>query len=57
MFVIGKLSKTKQALTRQIEELGGRVVSRVTDSTTICISSDSECVSNDRGVSEKGRGM
>lgn len=43
VFVIGKLSKTKPVLTRQIEDLGGRVVSKVTDATTICVSSESKC--------------
>ena len=42
VFVIGKLSSTKPVLTRQIEEMGGRVVSKVTENTTICVSNDSE---------------
>ncbi len=40
--IIGRLSKTKSELTQQIEGLGGRVVSSVSDNTTICISSDSK---------------
>ena len=46
VFIIGKLGKTKPVMTRQIEDLGGRVVSKVTDNTTICISNDSEWVVN-----------
>ena len=46
VFVIGKFSKSKPVLTRQIEDLGGRVVSKVTDNTTICISNDSTCAYN-----------
>ena len=32
-------------LTREVESLGGKVVSKVTDNTTICISDKSESVS------------
>ena len=43
VIIIGKLNKSKPVLTRQIEDLGGRVVTKVTDNTTICISNESEC--------------
>ena len=42
VYVLGKLSKTKSALTRQIEDLGGRVVKQINQDVTICLSSQSE---------------
>ena len=42
VYVLGKLSKAKPALTRQIEDLGGRVVKQVNQDVTICLSSQSE---------------
>ncbi len=42
VFVLGKLSKTKPVLTRQIEDLGGRVVKKVNQDVTICLSSKSK---------------
>ena len=43
VYLIGRLSQTKPQLTQQIESLGGRVVSTVSETTTICISNESEC--------------
>ncbi|XP_064402675.1 poly [ADP-ribose] polymerase 1-like isoform X3 [Halichondria panicea] len=42
VIIIGRLSQSKPKLTQLIESLGGRVVSKVTDNTTICISSEAE---------------
>ena len=42
VYTLGKLSKTKSMLTRQIEDLGGRVVKKITQDVTICMSSQSE---------------
>lgn len=42
VYLIGRLSQTKPQLTQQIESLGGRVVSTVSETTTICISNESE---------------
>ena len=42
VFVLGKLSKPKAALTRQIEDLGGRVVKSVNQDVTICLSNKSK---------------
>lgn len=42
VFVLGKLSKTKAVLTRQIEDLGGRVVKSVNQDITICLSNKSK---------------
>ena len=42
VYVLGKLSKAKSALTRQIEDLGGRVVKQINQDVTICLSSQSE---------------
>ncbi len=38
VMIIGRLSQSKPKLTQLIESLGGRVVSKVTDNTTICVS-------------------
>ena len=38
VIIIGRLSQSKPKLTQQIESLGGQVVAKVTDNTTICIS-------------------
>ena len=43
VYVIGRLSQSKPVLTRQIESLGGKVVSKVNENTTICISNESKC--------------
>lgn len=45
VLVLGKLSKTKGVLTRQIEDLGGRVVKQINQDVTICLSSKSESIS------------
>lgn len=45
VLVLGKLSKTKGVLTRQIEDLGGRVVKQINQDVTICLSSKSELIS------------
>ncbi len=42
VIIIGRLSQSKPKLTQLIESLGGRVVSKVTDNTTICISSEGQ---------------
>ena len=42
VFIIGRLGKSKPVLTKQVESLGGRVVSKVTENTTICISDESK---------------
>jgi hypothetical protein len=43
VYLMGRLSQSKPVLTQQIESLGGRVVGSVSETTTICISSESEC--------------
>ena len=42
VYTVGKLSKAKSALTRQIEDLGGRVVKQISQDVTICLSSESK---------------
>ena len=47
ILIVGKLSKSKPALTKIIQSLGGQVVNDVNSSTTLCISN--------RGLYEYGR--
>lgn len=54
VFVLGKLSKTKPALTRQIEDLGGRVVKQINQDVTICLSSQSESHKTGKKAKKKG---
>jgi poly [ADP-ribose] polymerase len=42
VFIIGRLSHTKAQLSHTIEDMGGKVVAKVTEKTTICISSQGE---------------
>jgi poly [ADP-ribose] polymerase len=42
IFIIGRLSKTKAALTKEINELGGDAVGSVDEDTTLCISNQAE---------------
>ena len=44
VFIIGRLSQSKPILTKKIEDLGGKVVSKVTENTTICISDKSKSI-------------
>ena len=42
IYIIGRLSMAKPLLTQQIESLGGKVVSKVTEGATVCLSNKGE---------------